>query len=248
MKRRITNVLVLVVALAGARTAGAQPGTGPVPTDPAPTGDPAPVDDPAPVTDPAPVPDPAGTRVVEPGHGRARLRPDGFAVAIGLGYDLPADLQAPNTTSVRFRLGSGLTFEPSVTFGRSTSSMESGGMTTTESKELEVTVTTLVRYPLHRNGRIDFELLGGAGLSIVSQFPDGSDNDIRTTTIGVSWGLGLGYWISQHWQLSLSALNPLLAFSRRTVQTGPDTDTTTSSTTMAASFDPNVIGMVHLYW
>jgi hypothetical protein len=241
MKRIISTVFSTTLVLAAAGIAGAQPGTGTASEVPPPPPDEVPAD-PTPVADPPPtsimrVPDP------EP----APQRPTSLAVGIGLGYDLPADLQAPNTTSVRFRFSSGMTFEPSLTFGRSTTSTEIG-MSTTETKNLEVTVSTLVRYPLHQHGRVDFEILGGAGLSIVSDFPDGSDNDIRTTSIGVSWGLGLGYWLSRHWQLSLSALNPLFVLTRRTTQTGPDTENTTSSTTMAAQFDPNVIGMVHLYW
>jgi hypothetical protein len=66
----------------------------------------------APVSPPIPpprsgldeAPPPTG---LEPGP--APARPDGFSVGIGLGYDLPSDLQLLDTASVRFRLRSGLT-------------------------------------------------------------------------------------------------------------------------------------------
>jgi hypothetical protein len=235
----MNRTVLIALALATARTATAQPDPAPAPApDPVPAPEPPPPPAPEPVVEPTVMPAPSAPDA---------RRPDGFSIAIGLGWDLPADLQAPNTTSARFRLASGLTFEPSVTLGRSTASMTTG-MTETESKDLELTIATIARWPVHGHGRVDFELLGGAGLSIVSDFPDGADNDIRTTTISASWGLGLGFWITRHWQVSLSALNPILAYTKRTVQTGPDTENESSSTTIAATFDPNVILMAHLYW
>jgi len=199
------------------------------------------VEPPPPAPEPAPVPPTAEAPVAD-----ATGRPDGFSIGIGLGWDLPADLQAPNTTSVRFRLVSGLTFEPVVVIAREGSSVDSD-LGDSDSSELGVAFAGNVRIPRQLHGKVDLIFLGGAGVGFSSSDPDGTDNNSTSFLLEAHWGLGLEYWIRSQWCLSLTASNPLVSFERDSQETGPGMETTTSSNTIGLVFAPNVVAMVHLF-
>ena len=118
---RKSLLLALTAALGG--VASAQPGPPPQPPPPPDTtitSDPGPPEPtpppPEPVvhhSQPAPV-TPTQTQTEPVGD-----RPEGFAIALGLGYALPTSLQTPNITSARIRLASGFEIEPAVRIANS---------------------------------------------------------------------------------------------------------------------------------
>lgn len=241
-------LLLLAAAPAAAQPTGAPPPEGdeaepldtvmpPVDTEPV---EPQP---PPPVEQPPPPPAPAPEARAEP----ASRRPDAFSIGIGLGYDLPADLQAPNSAGVRFRLPSGLVLEPIVAIARSSDTVDTGD-DTIESTDTVAGVSTFVRFPWQIGDRIDLELIGGAAVAYRSTNPDGADNDSSELAFGVEWGLGMTYWLTRHWTLSATATNPLFDYSTRTEEFGPDMETTTSGTEIGLVWAPDILAMVHLWF
>ena len=235
--------LVLALTALGG-IASAQPG--PQPTPPADqsmtsTDTPEPQPEPQPQPQPQPQPTVAVATVDSD-------RPTGTSIGLGLGYSLPTSLETPNRTSARLRLASGLTFEPALTIANSRVSMETANPplppTDTTDKITEVGAALLLRIPFFSRGRVDLEGLGTAGFTTIKNNPEGSNNTINTTTFSVGWGVGIGYWLSQHWQLSMSVTNPLVQYARRSVEVS---DTTDSETTIGAIFVPQVTAMIHLY-
>lgn len=227
-----------------AGTAAAQPTTTdlpPPPADPVPEPEPAPPPPPEPAPAPAPVvaPAPAMTQPIDD-H-----RPSAFSVGIGLGYELPTSLETPNTTTVRFRLPSGVTFEPRVSLTSQTDIVDMGD--SVEQKTTELGLGTLLRYPLSARGRVDFELLGAVDVRSVSIDPPNDDDKTTITTFGLGYGLGVGAWVNSHWQVSMSALNALVTVQRRSEEMGPGAETVTSTTKFGLVWDPTVLFMVHLY-
>ena len=61
------------------------------------------------------------------------------------------------------------------------------------------------------------------------------------------WGIGVGAWITSHWQFTFSIENPLISFTSTKQETGPGTSTTNSTTNVGVVFNPNVVMMIHLY-
>lgn len=217
------------LTLTTAGVAAAQPGSPP----PAPREPPA-----APAADPAPPV--TATRRDEPRADSGR--PTELAFGIGLGYALPTSLQTPNTTSVRVRLASGLTFEPQLAVATSTDDTA-----TTSTQQTELTLGSLVRYPLRIHSKVDLEAVGNASVSNRVFDPSGDSNNRTITTLGLGYGVAIGYWFTAHWNLSLTASNPLLAFSRTRQETGAGVEMTTKTTTIGLVFDPQVALMIHLY-
>jgi hypothetical protein len=246
---RLTTVVAALGWLGG--IAAAQPTEpGPGTTDVSPTPPPQPEPPPVAPTPPPPQPPPREI-VMEPAHGDA-FHPTDVAFAIGIGYARPAggsfDLQKPNVASVRLRLLSGITFEPIVAIANTSKDMSAATADQTESIT-ELDLGTLVRFPVIRHGRYDFEVLGSLGFDVVKDNPTGDYNTITATTFDLGWGVGIGYWFSPHWQLSASATNPLLTYSSIKTENGPnDADSTkNSTTTFAVEFDPEVLVMLHIY-
>jgi hypothetical protein len=244
----IRKISIVLCALCGA--AGAQPG----PDQPAPSPDseqppPPQPPQPPPVARPTPPPPPVEHEVsVRELDGD---RPSDLAFAIGLGYERPAggsfDLQTPNIASVRLRLISGLTFEPTITISNTSIDTDPGtGMTTTESIA-EFGLGTLVRYPLIRHHHVDFEILGSIGFDVTKDDPAGDNNTKTTSELAVGWGIGIGYWLSHHWQLSASATNPLITFTKTSQQVSDTESMSTSTTNIGITFDPTITFMIHLY-
>jgi hypothetical protein len=170
-----------------------------------------------------------------------------MSFGIGLGIDLPAEVTAPNTTSVRLRLASGVTLEPFVTVALSGTHTEDE-FGETDNGQFELSAGTNLRYPRQIHGPVDFLLVGGAGVGITSTDPDGPDNDSTTMAVGLSWGIGLEYWHNTHWSLSLTATNPFVVYSRTSQEQGPGMDAVSSSSLIGVIWEPNVVLMGHLYF
>lgn len=249
---RLTTVIAALAWLGG--IAAAQPAEpGPGTTDVSPTPPPQPTPPPPQPAPPPPQPAPPPHEIViEPAEHTDGVHPSDIAFAIGIGYARPAggsfDLQKPNVASARLRLVNGITFEPIVAIANTSNDQTTVGMDTTEAVT-ELDLGTLVRFPVIRHGRYDFEILGSLGFDVVKDNPPGDYNTKTTTSFALGWGIGIGYWFSPHWQLSASATNPLLSYTGVKTETGPsDTDSTkTSSTTFAVEFDPEILVMLHLY-
>jgi hypothetical protein len=244
-----TLVLVLTAGLGG--IAAAQPGPPPQPPPPADTTttttvDPAPPD---PTTTTTPVvqtetrPMPAVVQE-EPVQ---TDRPSGFAVGLGLGYGLPTSLETPNRTSARFRLGGGLTFEPLLSIANTTTTQEDPLTPETEDKTTEFGVAVLVRIPVITHNHVDLEALATAGFSSTKVNPEGDFNSVTTNTFGIGWGVGIGYWLSRHWQLSMSVTNPLVQYASQKTQAGAGMSATETETSLGLIFVPQVTAMIHLY-
>jgi hypothetical protein len=90
-------------------------------------------------------------------------------------------------------------------------------------------------------------LVGSASVSNRVIDPDGDNNNRTVTTAGLGYGVALAYWLTAHWSLSLTATNPLVAFSRTRQETGVGREMTTRTTTFGLVFDPQVALMIHLY-
>lgn len=209
--------------------------------------EPAAYDEPPPVarttSEPVDVPPPPPMQVQTEAPGTGR--PDGFSIGIGLGYDLPADLQAPNRTSVRFRLANGVTVEPFAALAFSVQSQDDG-VVDTSTNTLGLELGADVRLPKRVRGPVDLVLVGGGGLGLDSTNPEGDDNNTSTFFVELHWGLGLEYWFKDRWVMSLTATNPFLS-SSRTTQEGNPQDMTSSTTNIGAIWEPNVVAMFHLF-
>jgi hypothetical protein len=239
--RCLSLVLVLSAGLGG--VAAAQPGPPPQPPPP-------PVDTTTTTTttvDPAPPqPEPARVMPVVQEEQVDAGRPQGLSIGLGLGYGLPTSLETPNRTSARLRLASGLTFEPLLSIANTSETMDTPTMETT-SKTTELGLAVLVRLPFISRGKVDLEGLATAGFTNTKVNPDGDYNTQTTNTFGVGWGVGIGYWLSQHWQLSMSVTNPLVTYDSTKQQTGPGMSSKDGETTIGVIFVPQVTAMIHLY-
>lgn len=251
---KTTRGLALLLLAGATGTAVAQPGAPlPPPTDPladqaAPPADPlAPSEPPPPPSPPsppvAPAPPPPPPPAAEPA---STGRPEGLSFGIGVGYTMPADLQNLNTASVRIRLEPGLTFEPIVTLARTTLSTDD--VVDTDDSVTELTLGTMVRQPVIRHGKVELEVLGFGQLSRVNTDPEGPDNAVTQTALGVGWGLAVSYWLTRHWDVTLSGTNGLLSWRKQSQsQPAPGSDVSISETRIAVEFDPTVFAMIHLY-
>lgn len=242
-----THALALLAAAAAPRAASAQAPPPSEPPPPAGPTEPPPAPTPAPTaTPPRPATPPPSQllppRAVDDG---AEHRPSELSIAIGLGYRLPTSLQTPNLTSVRLRLASGLTFEPRFVLAGSSQDVDAGPSTTDKSSEIGL--GALARFPVVRHGRVDLEVLGGLDVNREATRPETPDMDLTVTTFNASYGVAIGTWINRHWQVSLSAANPVLTNTRRDEHMGLGTSTVTTTRTFGVIFAPSVSVMVHLY-
>lgn len=167
-------------------------------------------------------------------------RPDAIVFGIGAGFVLPGPLDTLTAYSVRVRLLTGITIEPGVVLSNSSPR--------TASTDDAVSTTTLagkigVRVPLITRGKFDFEILGDAAVSSVRE-PMGTDADTRTTDLALNWGIGVAWWITPHFQLTVNAGNPLVRFRRESNTTD---DTTFSTKFLGVVFDPGGSVMLHVY-
>ena len=77
--------------------------------------------------------------------------------------------------------------------------------------------------------------------------PEDDYNTTTTNTFGVGYGVGIAYWISRHWNFSMSVTNPLVSYSQSKRQIGPNMNAKSSDTTIGLVFSPGVFMMIHLY-
>jgi hypothetical protein len=246
----VTKISIALVAMCG--VAGAQP----QPDQPA-TVEPTPTFVAPPAAPPPPPPVPTALPVATPAPAPAPLepvdndRPDELAFAIGLGYERPQggtfDLQQPNIASARLRLVSGLTFEPTVTITTATLNTDDGMGNTTQESISEFSLGTLVRYPLIRHRRVDFEMVGSFNFDVSKDDPPGDFNTKTATTLTLGWGIGIGYWLSRHWQISATATNPLVTYTSTSQDVSQTATMSTSNTTIGITFEPTIAFMLHLY-
>lgn len=244
--RPVLNKVFLTAVLLAGGTALAQPGGAPAPDQPP---DPVIPQPPEPQVRPPQPPQPpvvhetAEAKVEDTGP----IRPDGFAVGIGVGYRFPTALSIPNAASVRFRLPNAITIEPTLVLA--TSSAETDVGTTQGSSATEVGIGATARFSVVGRRRTDLELLAGFAVDRVSQDPsDQQSDDVRTTTAtSFSYGVAVGLWITKNLQLSLQTTNSLVTYVHGREEQGPGFVTVTNQTTFGLIFDPNVTFMVHLY-
>ncbi|CAN5915289.1 hypothetical protein BH11MYX2_BH11MYX2_05550 [soil metagenome] len=171
-------------------------------------------------------------------------RPSVFSLGFGIGYTITntVDIHTPSTASVRFRLTSGLTFEPSVALATSRQSMDPDVGTSSTDSTTTLRVGTGVRLPLLHNGRFELEGLGIASLGVNTDNPDGDNNNTTTTTLALNWGLGVNFWLTQHWDFSVSGYNPLVSYTHVGTDGG-----STSQTDIGIVWNPTLVVMMHLY-
>lgn len=200
-----------------------------------------------PAARPAARPAPAAPQPVAPRAAKRDgvRRPVGTTIGIGIGYLLPSDVLEPEVGSVRLRFPGGLTLEPRVDIGTRQTSTELLGVDQDDS-EVFVALGTELRLPLASRGPVDFLVVGGAAVRFAGTDPDGDDNSSSVTSLGLSWGVGLDYWLSERWALSATASNPLLSY--RTSRTEPDTELETSTFQVGATFDPAFRVMGHIFF
>ena len=237
------NYLALALTVGLGRLAAAQP----TPSEPSPPDTPT-LENPgplAPAPPPAPPPPPPVIHHEAPAEEHTSGRPEGWAFGIGIGYALPTSLETPNTASVRVRMPSGITLEPRLALASSSQTMKD--VTETTDTTSQFLLETAVRKPVIEHGRYEFEVIGGASLGVTKQNPQGDNNTRTDSELGLFWGIGVGAWITPHWQLSFDVANPLITYTAQKQETGPGTSTTTSTTNIGIVFDPNVVMMIHLY-
>jgi hypothetical protein len=248
--RTLTIACLLIGGTAAAQPAPPQPVPPVTPDQP-----PQPPPQPQPQPPPQPPPQPRPVDHENPGAPPQPVmpapegyRPAEFSIGIGVGYKLPTSLQTPNVTSVRFRLPAGLTFEPQVVFANSSNTIDVG--MSTSATTTEIGIGTLVRFPAVTHTRTDLEILGAVNLDNLKTDPSDQNTDDQTsiTTATVSYGLAVTSWITPHWQISLSALNPVVSLTKNRQEMGPMNVVVNTTTTIGAIFDPTVELMVHLYY
>jgi hypothetical protein len=247
---RCKSLVLALMAVGG--IASAQPGPPPPPMDTSTTTttttDPVPPPtDPTTVsttTDGPPPPAPVQTVVEEPADD---TRPSYLAIGLGLGYASPMALDMPNISSLRLRLVSGLTFEPALRISNTNSQMDAGTMEETD-KLTALALATLVRLPLVSHGKVDLEALASAGFASSKSNPEGDYNATTTNSFALGYGVAVSYWITRHFNFSMSITNPLIDYRQTKVQIGvPNMTTKSSDTTIGIIFNPDVFMMLHLY-
>lgn len=208
-----------------------------------------PAQPPPPVVPASSPPPPSGLDEAPPAHLEAETapeRPDGFSVGVGLGWDLPSDLQLLDTASVRFRFRSGLTVEPTVTAAFAGSSFDWGDEDVEENSTSQMGLGANFRIPVKRHGPVDFLLVAGARVESLSTDPEGDENDTATDTVSIIWGLGVEYWLGPHVAISLTGTNPFAAYTNEWEEQEGD-DANTSSWAAGLIFDPDVSLLVHVF-
>lgn len=156
----------------------------------------------------------------------------GGVTAPGIGF-----LAGSSVGSVRVRLPSGLSIEPTVAMSHS--DVDFGGE--------RAAATTLsggadVRFGVARRGPV--QLLGVAGVGVSTSSSDAGDATSTWTSVQASWGLAIDYWVQRHLAVSVAAKNPLVTRS----VAGNDGMASLSQTTYGLYLDPSIAMMVHLFY
>lgn len=184
------------------------------------------------------------TRVVQP---TGTTRPAGFSLGIGVGYSIggqaPATGGRPDRVSVRLRWDNGFELEPSFTLATAQVKLDHGSAVD-EQVINRASLGAWARIPIRATRKVEFMVLGGIELDRVAYRYDVADTDVVDSGFTLAWGLSIDYWLSGRWQLSLAAVNPLVATSQENQEAADDT----SGVAVGAYFDPTALAMVHLYY
>jgi len=172
--------------------------------------------------------------------------PNGMGIGIGAGYIFPADIDRINTASVRARLGN-ITIEPRVQLSTDRQSIDAGGAEI-ENTGADIVVETTARIPLASTGDLELVIIGGIGFGFSSTNPEGSDNDTKTTTFGVLWGVGIDYWLTGRWAVSLSGTNTLFGVTSSSVDQPGGSSNDQTDMFVGAVFNPTIGVLTHLYF
>ena len=194
---------------------------------------------------------PAAAQPGEAGGESGAKRPDGMTVGFGFGWFLPTDVTVPNTVSVRLRLPSGLTFEPTTRFSYVGQTDEGPGGTQDKTTTTDISFGTLVRVPLRGRGPIDLSVIGAGFFDFnKNRFnPDiGTDTVNKTTGFSLGWGLAVDWWFKRHWSFSFTAINPALSYSKSSSEFGGGGESSSSTILIGAIWDPSLFMMMHLYY
>lgn len=177
--------------------------------------------EPAPMApEPAPVAPPArAPEPLPPAPAMLELeRPEPTTVGFGFGTSFPGDLIKPNIASVRIVLTEEVQLEPLVSLTLA------GGEGDTV---VNLAAGTLVRYVVTSRGPVDLQLLAGPALS----------HTTGSTSLSITWGAALSWYFLPRFAASIDALNPLFSLQ----------DTTTTSWSFGATWNPTLQLMVHMY-
>jgi hypothetical protein len=82
---------------------------------------------------------------------------------------------------------------------------------------------------------------------MLSENPDGDDNDTTSTGVSLVWGLAIELWFGAHCALSLNATNPLVAYTSTTEETFDGESIDMSSWSAGLVFRPDISFLLHVY-
>jgi hypothetical protein len=250
--KTLLSVLVAIAIPASALAQAGDPPTDPPPPPVEPEPEPV-VDPPPPPPPPEPEPEPEPEAVESPKASNGAVaddginRPGGFSLGFGFGWDFPADLQIPDTTSVRIRLPSGLIIEPALEISRLSENDEVGTADNTDNTGV-IALAASARFPILSSNNMDLVGVGGGAVAFTAIDPDGGNNDTSITQFALFYGVGVDLWIRRHWAISFTTTNPLLLFEKTSTDGGGGGDTSSTDTFVGLVFDPDVLVMLHLFF
>jgi len=170
-------------------------------------------------------------------------RPEGMSYGIGVQHESGADLFSPTSASVRIRLASGMTIEPFVNLGTQSQSMLNGDV---KNAQNEVSLAAAVRIPLKSRDKIDLVGIGIGQLAWSQNDPDGKDNNSSAKVFALQYGVGMDYWVTNHWCLSFNVSNPFLSYQTTSQEISSDADTADLS--LGLIWAPQTTAALHLFF
>lgn len=154
----------------------------------------------------------------------------GVNVGVAAGYLFPQSILEPNTVGVRVRMGA-LTFEPLLAIGggsgkqTDTTTFTSGTTTNTttssdSSNGFNVNIAGNFLYQIANAGPMSLHAIGGVELdyetattkpNFTAPITELTSTD-TTTSVGLSWGLGIEWAFTKNFVASAEATNPLVTW------------------------------------
>lgn len=166
--------------------------------------------------------------------------PNKLSFGIGIGIDLPADINMPNLAVASFRYKS-MEFQPFVVLSSSESEnfVDDGVTTSTDTRSAKtVGAGAVFKYTFARRRHVDLQVIGSLNYARNTETvdPEGPNNRSNTeaTSFELGYGLGLQWWLSSHISLMATAINPI--FADITTKT---TEQTIGGTVVSESSDRN---------
>ncbi len=134
-------------------------------------------------------------------------KPASTTLGLGVGWEGSnfAASAAPSTGMLRLRLASGLGIEPALAFHR----LSEGGRSLSDRSTLDVSTT--LRIPLASRDKT--ELSATTRIGAASNL-GGVDADENAWAATLSWGLGLEYFLNEHWSFGVDASSPLWSYAK----------------------------------